>query len=347
MRRYRSGTEGSGPARVLVCLMASSFLLAPRVRAEADETDEPSMSAASIEADRTKVKLGEPVLLTIRIQGREGRAAYRLTDPPDLGPFVELSRDNRSEEIAGRTVQEILLTVASFEELGRLKLPAIRLIPAADGSVGGELTVPAVEIEVISVLDGVDEPQPRDVAGPVAVLVPDYRSLVLAGLLGLWLLLGLVIRRRREPVEVPARLQELPSPRLAHEIAAQKLRRIVDDDLLHQGKFHSYFTRISETVREYLGNRYAFFAMDLTTRELLHQMRDRVAPGLELGVLEQLLREADLVKFARLKPTDATCSNAINRAYGLVEATRVVEDVQRRVQAVARRSGGYGPRRQA
>jgi hypothetical protein len=106
------------------------------------------------------------------------------------------------------------------------------------------------------------------------------------------------------------------------------LHRIVEDDLLRQEKFREYFIRVSETVREYLGNRYGFFAMDLTSRELLDELRDRPTPGLEHPRLKELLQNADLVKFAKLQPPDDMSSSAIDNAYSLVNATRRIPEEQ-------------------
>jgi len=113
---------------------------------------------------------------------------------------------------------------------------------------------------------------------------------------------------------------------MAHQIAYEKLHKIVEDDLLKKGRFREYFIRVSETIREYLGNRYGFFAMDLTSRELVDELRDRPTPGLEIGGLKTLLQNADLVKFAKLDPTDEMSSSAIDGAYSLVNATRRVEE---------------------
>jgi hypothetical protein len=123
-------------------------------------------------------------------------------------------------------------------------------------------------------------------------------------------------------------LVDLPPPRLAHQIAYDKLHQIVEDNLLRQEKFREYFIRVSETVREYLGNRYGFFAMDLTSRELVDELRDRPTPGLEISGLKALLQNADLVKFAKLQPTDEMSSGAIDGAYSLVNATRRIPEEQ-------------------
>lgn len=304
-----------------------------------------AQATASVEVQPAEVKLGEPAEVIIRIRGAASAARYRLPDEPDLGPFVELGRDAQVEQLADKRIQVLRLTLASFEQLGELTLPGMRLQPlpqpseqadggpdsasgqAGDGGAQVEpLDIPPVQIEVLSLLEGVAEPSPKDVAGPLDVRVPDHRLLVVAGLVVIWLGLGLLLRRHRPPEELPSRLQELPPPRRAHEIARERLQAIVDDDLLRQGRVHEYFTRISETLREYLGNRYGFFALDLTSAELIGELRDRITPGLDVEALTRALSEADLVKFARLEPTDAMCSFAIDSAYAVVEATRLADE---------------------
>jgi hypothetical protein len=142
-----------------------------------------------------------------------------------------------------------------------------------------------------------------------------------------------IVRRSRLGVRSEARLVDLPPPRMAHQIAYDKLHKIVEDDLLKKGRFREYFIRVSETIREYLGNRYGFFAMDLTSRELVDELRDRPTPGLEIAGLKALLQDSDLVKFAKLEPTDEMSSSVIDTAYSLVNATRRGEEEAEREMA--------------
>ena len=289
-------------------------------------------SAVSVQADRTEVKLGEPVTLTIEVRSDTG-ASYRLPATLKLKPFVELSRDEGRGGRGGQP-QVIRLKLAVYEELGEQKVPEIPLEPVlADGGSAPALQVPAVPIKVASVLQGVEQPTPREVAAPVAIRVRDLRPLVLLGLVVLWLALAFALRFRRAPGPAHPKLHALPPARLAHEIALEKLRALVEEDLLRKGRFHEYFVRVSETLREYLGNRYGFFALDLTSHELLEELRDRPTPGLEHAVLRDLLENADLVKFARRHPDDDLCSRALNTAFALVEATRLVVEPEEEAPA--------------
>ena len=81
---------------------------------------------------------------------------------------------------------------------------------------------------------------------------------------------------------------------------------------------------LSEIVRAYLGRRLKFDALDLTTDELLTDLRRRRLLGLDLAELSEELAWQDLVKFAKAEPTPQECAGAIDRAAGLVDRTRAV-----------------------
>jgi hypothetical protein len=74
-------------------------------------------------------------------------------------------------------------------------------------------------------------------------------------------------------------------------------------------------------VRRYLGERYGFDGLECTTREITGVLRRVVPPITVLGEVEAFLREADLVKFARLTPSEEECRRALDHALLLVERT--------------------------
>jgi len=309
---------------LLLCMSAPAAEQAP----SPDKDNPNSTIAVSVSAKPQTAKLGEAISLVIEVRAPGG--ALKLPDKLDLDPFVVL--DRRGGEVNEKGLLVFELEIATFEKTGELEVPGFSLVrPATDGGTDGdgetagdgeEVEVPPVKIKIKSMLAGVEKPEPRDVAAPVPVIVRDYRLLVLLGLLALWILSAVGLRLRRTPGGVEARHEELPPERAAHEIAIEKLDQIVEDNLLRKGRQHEYFDRVSDTVREYLGNRFGFFALDLTSRELLEELRDRPTPGLDHQLLGQLLGEADLVKFAKAQASDEISSRAIDGAYSLITNTR-------------------------
>ena len=61
--------------------------------------------------------------------------------------------------------------------------------------------------------------------------------------------------------------------------------------------------------------------METTTHEALHALRNVVPKIVVLGDIESFLQTADLVKFAKLVPTEAECYSTLARAEELVRRT--------------------------
>jgi len=310
---------------LVVALGAGSSARAETAAAEAP-AEAASAGSVLVRVEPQQVQLGERFELIVRV--RVGTEARRLPASLELDPFELLEHTRAIEQDDDGKWEVFRLQLLTFAKVGEVAIPGFKLLPAADSADGGaeesgpEIEVPSVPVRIQSVLAGIEKPEPRDLAGPVAVQVHDYRLLVYLGLLLLWLLTAWALRQARTAPAAEPLQQALAPARPAHLIALEKLRQIVDDDLLRQDRVHEYFVRVSESVREYLGNRYQFFALDLTSQELLDEVRDRPTPGMDLPQVQQILMDADLVKFARLSPSDEMASRAIDNAYSLVENTR-------------------------
>jgi hypothetical protein len=140
--------------------------------------------------------------------------------------------------------------------------------------------------------------------GSIALLV----GAVLAYLIGRWL-------KRPRPQPPP------PPPRPPWEVAREALYDLRHAGLTREGRFAEHFDRVSDVVRRYLGDRYGFDGLESTTREMLSELR-RATPRIEvLDEIERFLRHADLVKFARLTPSEVECSTALAEAEQIVERT--------------------------
>jgi hypothetical protein len=283
-------------------------------------------TAVTVQANRREIRIGEPLEMTIQVRDQK-KASFRLPAHILLSPFVELERSEKTAEDGAQTFH---LKIATYEKTGELKVPAFSLEPLVQAPQDAEKPpeVPSLDVKVQSILNGLENPTPRGAAPPVRVYVTDRRPLVFIVIALCWMAMVAGLRWLRPLREADTRLLDLPPPRLAHEIALEKLQRLVEEDLLRSGRFKEYFFRISEAVREYIGNRYGFFALDLTTRELTQELRDRLTPGLENASLREMLEHADMVKFAQLQPTDDMCSQAFNGAYALIEATKMAPQMQ-------------------
>src|SRR5207237_4529758 len=120
----------------------------------------------------------------------------------------------------------------------------------------------------------------------VAVLKQDLRLVYVAG--GLLaaavgaLVTWLVVRRLRQRVVV----RPGPPPRPAHEVALEKLDRLGAYGFLENADNRPFYFAVSEVIREYLGARFGFDSLELTTDELIAELRRSAGREVLLGEVQ-------------------------------------------------------------
>jgi len=126
----------------------------------------------------------------------------------------------------------------------------------------------------------------------------------------------LCLRRRRY-----SKLIRIFKP--AHEIAYERLRALVKDDLVSAGKIKEFYERISNILRHYIENRFDLRAPERTTEEFLIELQwtdDLSTP--DKDNLGEFLRHCDLVKFAKYSPTNEQIQRTFNLVKDFIDATK-------------------------
>lgn len=305
-----------------VCLIARGMVAA--VLAAAAAAPDPPRSPGeaepfvfSTEVTPEEVPFGGEVRYAITV--RHPRVdTYSLPADLDLGAFrlAGAAKARRDQGDEATTTLELRLEVL---DVGEKAIADVALL--VEGPSGPRrLVVPGPKVKSVSSLP--EDAAMRDIKGPAVVAVASYALLValaaVAGALLFGLILWRVLARRAHAI-----LAAPPEP--AHLRALRELAALRALDLPGKGRTKQLYLRLSEIVRRYLGERFAFNAIDLTTPELLAALRRLEAVGLDYGGFEAFCREADLVKFARLEPTDAECVGALDAARSFVERTVAVE----------------------
>jgi hypothetical protein len=123
----------------------------------------------------------------------------------------------------------------------------------------------------------------------------------------------LVRRRKRRPVTKPAP-PELP----ADVVAYRRLDEIERMKLVEKGEIKTHYTLVVDALRTYLERRYDIIALDETTDEIVRDLRRHEA---DTGDIEPVLREADLVKFAKYQPETAVAKRLVETVRAIVAKT--------------------------
>jgi hypothetical protein len=248
------------------------------------------------------------------------REGFALPDAEGAaGP--KLTRTEQGER-ATTTVQISVVPLPPKPGRHELILPPL---PIAVSRASGELVTVCTAPHPVSVEDPIaNTPNPSPKGNPAARRQTEVWTAAkhAAAVALIALLVGAIAalaisRWLRRPKKLPPP----PPPRPPWDVALEALHDIRHAGLTREGRFAEVFDRVSDVLRRYLGDRYGYDGLESTTREALGSLR-QVSPGIEdLPGIETFMRDADLVKFARLTPSEGECMDLLARAEGIVTRT--------------------------
>jgi CHASE3 domain sensor protein len=94
----------------------------------------------------------------------------------------------------------------------------------------------------------------------------------------------------------------------------KEIEQIKADKMVSSENQKEYYTKLTDTLRRYIEERYGFSAMEMTSSEIIERLMQTDQQSLD--ELRQLFMTADLVKFAKystmINENDANLVNAID-----------------------------------
>lgn len=150
----------------------------------------------------------------------------------------------------------------------------------------------------------------------------EVKELVLysiAGAVLLAVIIYLIIRYlKSRKAKIAARPVEPP-----HIRAIRELEKLHAEKLIQAGRYKEYYSRLTDTIRTYIEERYDIGAMEMTTPQIIEAI-GAVNDQRLVGKCGDLFSLADLVKFAKWTPTTEDCEEAFQTAYYYVEETKII-----------------------
>ena len=148
-----------------------------------------------------------------------------------------------------------------------------------------------------------------------------------------WILLGLLVvaiifgtvwfvrqRKKKKPLFASRPKPELPP----HVEAIQRLEELRQAKIWQQGLVKEYYTQLTDIIRHYMERRFGFNAPEMTTDEILDELGMHNVDSEVAGKLKASLTLADLVKFAKAKPTPLENDVSLSNCVDFVQETKPV-----------------------
>ena len=142
------------------------------------------------------------------------------------------------------------------------------------------------------------------------------------GLVAIFFLIRLIRSKRPEKVE-PA-----PPPIPAHITALKSLIELKRKQAWLMDDKKQYYSELTYTVRLYLEQRFGIQAIEHTTREIITDLKYADISEEDKMYLRKILSEADMVKFAKMKPQDEFGEESLNKSIDFVEKTKKEEEYE-------------------
>ena len=288
-----------------------------------------AMAQASVKATITPIEMmiGEQaqVLLTIDGAADDAKIEWPKLEPRKmLVPGVEIISTQRP------AANSLLVTLTSFD--GNLyPLPPFKVKVNGKELQTNELALKVVEVEV-------DTTQMNKFFGPKDVqdnpfLWSEWSSAFWLSVLmllliasGYWLYLRL---RDNKPVIAHIKIVRRLLP---HQKAMKEIEQIKADKMVSSENQKEYYTKLTDTLRKYIEERYGFSAMEMTSTEIIERLTS-AGDQQSLDELRQLFTTADLVKFAKystmINENDANLVSAIDFINQTKLENQPVEEVQK------------------
>ena len=293
-----------------------------------------SAPTASASIDHLQAHVGDRLLITLTAIGKAG-VSFSL--PPvrnlALGKFElveEKTGDRNGEDLgAGRRAYRFFLTVTAYE-IGEFEIPPIELSyldSRAPSEPAHQVKTLPLSVRISPLIpESEAEPHLLPLKPPRSSLIADERvlralhyALIALGTTMVGWLCWVFFRRfkrtqKKIEIVVPARPPE--------EVAFDRLHAIRRLGNFSVDGYRPFSFAVAEVVRAYLGARYNFDSLELTTTELLDEVARRAPTWAAAdGPVANFLNTTDLIKFASFGSSNHQAESLLSNAEQIVVET--------------------------
>lgn len=145
---------------------------------------------------------------------------------------------------------------------------------------------------------------------------------IIAVIIALVLIYVAIRLKDNKPIIRRIKLKQRVAP---HKAAMQKIEHIKEEKLSQSEDSKEYYTQLTDTLRQYMKERYGFNATEMTTFEIIQHLQDVNDPE-AISELRELFETADLVKFAKYSTLINENDRNLVSAIEYINSTKVEEE---------------------
>jgi len=262
----------------------------------------------SLTKPKEKIFLASPFELNFRAEMPPGYKVHPSTSVLAETPFYlkDIKEERKNEFL------NFIFTIMPFE-MGKSTFPSVTWIYETPQGKKLQVESPSLTLNILPFV----QKTPRDILDiepPVKFYSPYYLALIIL----LIILVLFLIARAKIKSKKMSSLQNIESAKTPYQKAIEKI--INAKQLWDENRFKEFYTEISDAVREYATEDLNIFAMNMTTQNFLRDLRKKNYPPVQIAQLKEFLEFSDLVKFAKLSPSQEDKERDLEKAKDFVKA---------------------------
>ena len=282
--------------------------------------------------DSTRIFIGQQVGITVDVSADAGKKVEfaHYDSLQQMIPGIEVVNTSGPDTQLLNDGKRMVLTqhyvVTSFDS-------ALYYIPPITVKVDGKDYQAKTNLALKVLTVNIDTMKVDSICGFKPEMKPpfswdDWKPVIwmVIGLLILAALLIYVVIRliTNKPIIHRIKLRQHIAP---HKVAMQKIAQIKEDNLVQSEDSKEYYTQLTDTLRQYISERFKFSAMEMTSSEIIEHLQaenDEEA----LRELRELFQTADLVKFAKYTTLINENDRNLVTAVEYINQTKIEEETK-------------------
>ena len=269
--------------------------------------------------ESTDVQVGKPFTLDLSLKVPYGWfvewndfAIDTLSEQLDI---LKRGEVERTADADSNVIVKQQLTLMTFDT-GQVQVPPIALKYARSFDDPNRLKAYTDPIRLYSTTMTVDttlayKPIVEPIAAPVKF--KEVFPWILAALLLVLIALGIWYWRKHRKPKVDADGNIVRGPVIPpYDKAVGDLKRLREEKIWQSGKVKEYFSSLTDIAREYIEGQFGVNAVEMTTDDILEEIKPLHFPKETYDKLKDTMEVADLVKFAKYSASTLESDTALN-----------------------------------
>lgn len=305
-----------------------TFILA-LVPAAAIAQNAPQLTVKS-KSDSTTLTMGDRVNVNVEVikDTHEGALVNMPQKEKDYHGMEMVDCVIDSTDLGnGRTQLIYHFTFQAFDPAELLTLPGFSYAIGTDTVTSDILTFKVLPVELSPELGDPNDVENLKIHPDELVVtipskwydfIPDWWIWVLVAfaIIGLGVAVYFLLKKHGDTIFTSKK----PMP--PFELAIFNLKKLKEKHLIENGLAKQFYTEVTDIWRTYLAGRFGINAMEMTSKQILRQLRENKETHLSAAQMENMLQLSDFVKFAAMNPTRDEMVRAYDTIYDFVESTR-------------------------